>query len=60
MANARATFKKADLTRAAKGVMEAGLEVARVEIDPEGKIIIIPRGAVATGGSNPCDVLLNG
>lgn len=53
-------FKQTDLTRAAKGVMAAGLEVERVEIDREGKIIIIPRGAAAAGGSNPCDVLLNG
>lgn len=58
MANTRATFKQADLTRAYKGVTAAGVEVERVEIDPEGKIIIIPRGSTPTRGANPCDVLL--
>lgn len=47
MANARATFKQADVTRAAKGVVAAGLPVGRVEIDREGKIVIL----IADGGS---------
>ena len=58
MANARATFKQAGLTRAAKGLAAAGLEVERVEIDREGKIVIIPRGVTSASGANPCDVLL--
>ncbi|MFT4015064.1 MAG: hypothetical protein QM682_17085 [Paracoccus sp. (in: a-proteobacteria)] len=58
MANRPSRFKQADLTRAAMGVMEAGLEVDRVEIDQEGKIIIIPRGAASAVGANPCDRLL--
>lgn len=59
MANPRASFRQADVTRAAKGVVAAGLEVERVEIDREGKIVIIPRGASSATGANPCDVLLN-
>lgn len=39
---AQARFTQADLRRAAGGVMAAGLPVARIEIDPNGKIVIIP------------------
>lgn len=51
-------FKQTDLTRATKGVVAAGLEVERIEIDREGKIVIIPRGVSSATGANPCDVLL--
>lgn len=53
-----APFKQDDVKRATKGVVAAGLEVERVEIDREGKIVIIPRGASSIAGANPCDVLL--
>jgi hypothetical protein len=36
------TFKQGDVTRAVKGVAAAGVGVARVEIDREGKIVIVP------------------
>lgn len=36
-----ASFKQIDVTRAAKGALAAGLPVARMEIDRDGKIIII-------------------
>lgn len=39
---ARARFTQADLRRAAAGTMAAGLGVARIEIDRDGKIVIIP------------------
>ena len=51
-------FKQADLTRAAKAMTAAGVDVERYEIDREGKIVIIPRGASSATGANPCDVLL--
>lgn len=35
-------FTKADLKRAASGVAAAGFDIARIEIDPSGKIVIIP------------------
>ena len=38
MANRRTAFKQADLTRALKGVLAAGLAVAGVKIDREGNI----------------------
>jgi hypothetical protein len=34
------TFKQQDLVRALKGVKAAGIEVARIEIDKRGKIVI--------------------
>ncbi len=39
---AQARFTQADLKRAAAGVTAAGLAIARIEIDPNGKIVIIP------------------
>lgn len=38
-----AGFKQVDVTRAAKGVLAAGLPVGKVEIDREGKIVILTR-----------------
>ncbi len=35
-------FKQSDVKRAAAGVILAGLDIARIEIDPSGKIVIIP------------------
>lgn len=46
MANRPAAFKQIDVTRAAKGVVAAGLPVGRVEIDRDGKIVIL----IADGG----------
>lgn len=53
-----ATFKQADVTRAAKGALKAGLPVARIEIDRHtGNIVVVIEGTSGQGG-NPCDVLL--
>lgn len=43
---APARFTKADMKRAVSGVVAAGLAVRKVEIDPNGKIVIL------TGGEN--------
>lgn len=48
-------FKQVDVTRAAKGVVKAGLPVCRVEIDREGKIIVLIGGAKGSGGKNDWD-----
>ena len=36
------SFKKTDLTRAARAVLAAGLEIARVEIKKDGAIVVVP------------------
>jgi hypothetical protein len=42
------TFKKVDVTRAAKAALAAGLEISSVEIDPAtGKITIMAKDAGA-------------
>ena len=41
MARGPLTFLKSDLVRALKSAKDADLEVARVEIDRDGKIVVI-------------------
>ena len=43
MARGPSVFKKVDVTKALKGARAAGLEVARVEIDAAGKIVLFAR-----------------
>jgi len=38
---APARFRQADVKRATSGVISAGIAIARIEIDPSGKIVII-------------------
>jgi hypothetical protein len=49
------TFKKTDATRAVKAVINAGLDVARVEIDRDGRITVVPAksGAPAHNSAAP-------
>lgn len=35
-------FRQADVTRAVRGALTAGVEIARVEIDRNGNIVIVP------------------
>lgn len=41
---APARFTQTDIKRAASGVKLAGFDIAKIEIDHSGKIVIIPAG----------------
>lgn len=41
MARAPCTFRQHDVTRALRATVAAGIEVQRIEIDKEGKIVVI-------------------
>jgi hypothetical protein len=41
MSRRQSTFSQADVTRAMRGAMKAGLTVRRVEIEATGKIVIV-------------------
>ncbi len=41
MARGSCTFKQGDVTKAVKAVVAAGVNVARVEIDKNGRIVVI-------------------
>ena len=49
MARGKCMFKQSDVTKAVKATIAAGLEVTRVEIDREGKIVVVTQqpGAVS-------------
>jgi hypothetical protein len=55
-------FKKRDVTRATNGVLDAGLEVARVEITKDGIIVVVSgkRELLPKEQSNEWDEVLNG
>lgn len=58
MANRPANFTQADVSRAIKATVAAGLSVGRIEIDQTGRIVIIPDTAGLASSPNPCDRLL--
>ena len=59
----RSTFRQSDLTRALKGAEAAGVKIRRLEIDPDGRLVLLVGGADAEVGQgrNPWDkVYING
>jgi hypothetical protein len=41
MARAQSTFRQQDVTRAVKAVVKAGVDIARIEVAKDGRIIIV-------------------
>jgi predicted aspartyl protease len=41
MSRGSCKFKQRDVTRALRGTVKAGIEVRRIEIDKEGKIVVV-------------------
>jgi hypothetical protein len=41
MSRVPSTFRQADVTKAVKAVVAAGVDIARIEIDAAGKIVIV-------------------
>lgn len=58
--SAAARFKEADVTRAVRGAKKGGMMVGRIEIDPNGKIVILSETVAPPVDPNPWDDLLNG
>ena len=44
---AKLKFTQADLKRAVAGVTAAGIPIGRIEIDPNGRIVILPATGIA-------------
>lgn len=44
MARRSCTFRQRDVTRALKATVAAGVEIAKVEIDRDGKIVVVVAG----------------
>ena len=54
MSRGQQTFKQSDVTKALKATVKAGIAVGRVEIDKDGKIIIVTaRPEDAANGEKP-------
>lgn len=58
--SAAARFKEADVTRAVRGATKAGMMVGRIEIDPNGKIVILSESIAPSVDPNPWDSVLHG
>ena len=54
MSHGQQTFKQRDLTKALRATVKAGIAVGRVEIDKDGKIVIVTaRPEAAANGEKP-------
>jgi hypothetical protein len=59
MTRAPSTFRQQDITKAVKGATKAGMNIARIEIAKDGRIVIITAaeatGQVESGEENEWD-----
>jgi hypothetical protein len=62
MSKGMLTFKETDLRRAIRASQKAGLSIARVEIDRDGKIVVVTGKSVnedTMSNTNPWDEVLH-
>lgn len=57
MARGKLSFKQRDVTRAIKGAAAAGVDIGSVQIDRDGKIVIVPASQVSIQEPNEWDQL---
>jgi hypothetical protein len=50
MSRGPATFRQRDVTKAVRAVASAGMAVVKVEVDKDGKIIVVVGAPDKTGG----------
>jgi nitrate reductase NapAB chaperone NapD len=55
MARGNCTFRQRDVLAAVKAVRQAGCDVARVEVDKDGKIVVITNGKAQEQECNEWD-----
>lgn len=48
----RTAFKQSDMTRALRATKAAGVEVKRIEIEPDGKIVVVTDRTLDEPGRN--------
>ena len=56
MANRPASFKQVDVTRAVKCAVAAGVSVGRVEVKPDGTVIVFAGTIDPASSPNPWDI----
>ena len=55
MARGTCTFRQRDLTAAVRAMLKAGVAIARVEIDPNGRIVLVTGQAGQSAAANDLD-----
>ena len=60
MSRSRCTFRQRDVTRAVKAVVAAGVEIACIEVDTAGKIVIMARKPATDTERNEWDEVFDG
>jgi hypothetical protein len=55
MSHGPSTFRVTDVKRAVQGCQSAGLTIGRVEVDREGKIVIVPGQSEAEPPTAPAE-----
>lgn len=48
-------FKQSDIVRAVKAARAVGMDVERVEIAPDGRIVVVQRGSIPTAATSPLE-----